>query len=95
MNTVYNIIRRPLLSEKSNKLQESQNTVVFDVSVSASKLQIKESVEHLFKVQVAKVTTVHVIGKRKRRLRGMGKTVERKKAYVTLANGKINFFESL
>ena len=94
-NVIYRIIKRPLLSEKSNKLQESLGTVVFDVAVSANKLQIKESIEHLFKVQVAKVTTVHVVGKQKRRLRGMGKTADRKKAYVTLAEGKIDFFENL
>lgn len=95
MNTLYDIIKKPLLSEKSNSLSEKSQTFVFSVSVGANKHQIKDSVEQLFKVKVAKVTTVHIVGKRKRRLRGVGKTAERKKAYVTLASGNINLFENL
>lgn len=96
MNTVYDIIKRSRLTEKSNKLQEEKNTVVFTVASNANKIQIKEAVEKLFKVKVSKVTTAHVNGKRKRvGLRSVGKTSDWKKAYVTLAEGKINFLENL
>ncbi len=96
MNTVYDIIKRSRLTEKSNKLQEKQNTVVFTVASDANKIQIKEAVEKLFKVKVSKVTTAHVNGKRKRiGLRSVGRTSDWKKAYVTIAEGKINFLENL
>lgn len=96
MNTVYDIIKRSRLTEKSNKLQEEKNTVVFTVASNANKIQIKEAVEKLFKVKVSKVTTAHINGKRKRvGLRSVGKTSDWKKAYVTLAEGKINFLENL
>lgn len=96
MNTVYDIIKRSRLTEKSNNLQEKQNTVVFTVASDANKIQIKEAVEKLFKVKVSKVTTAHVNGKRKRiGLRSVGRTSDWKKAYVTIAEGKINFLENL
>ncbi|MDO5674391.1 MAG: 50S ribosomal protein L23 [bacterium] len=96
MNTVYEIIRRPRLTEKSNLLQEAQNTVVLSVAGTANKIQIKEAVEKLFNVKVAKVATAHVVGKKKRvGARSVGKTRDWKKAYVTLAEGKIDFLDNL
>ncbi len=96
MNTVYDIIKRPRLTEKSNRLQETQNTVVLSVASTANKIQIKEAVEKLFNVKVAKVATAHIGGKKKRvGARSVGKTRDWKKAYVTLAEGKIDFLDNL
>ncbi len=96
MNTMYDIIKRPRLTEKSNIMQETQNTVVFSVASTANKIQIKEAVEKLFNVKVAKVTTANVSGKKKRvGIRSIGKTRDWKKAYVTLAEGKIDFLDNL
>lgn len=96
MNTVYDVIKRPRLTEKSNLLQEAQNTVVLSVASTANKIQIKEAVEKLFNVKVAKVATANVIGKKKRvGARSVGKTRDWKKAYVTIAEGKINFLDNL
>ncbi len=96
MNTVYDVIKRPRLTEKSNLLQESQNTVVLSVASTANKIQIKEAVEKLFNVKVARVATANVIGKKKRvGARSVGKTRDWKKAYVTIAEGKINFLDNL
>ncbi len=96
MNTMYDIIKRPRLTEKSNIMQETQNTVVFSVASTANKIQIKEAVEKLFNVKVAKVTTANVSGKKKRvGIRSIGKTRDWKKAYVTIAEGKIDFLDNL
>ena len=96
MITVYDIIKRPRLTEKSNLLQETQNTVVLSVASTANKIQIKEAVEKLFNVKVAKVATANVTGKKKRvGARSVGKTRDWKKAYVTLAEGKIDFLDNL
>lgn len=96
MNTVYDIIKRPRLTEKSNLLQETQNTVVFSVAKSANKIQIKEAVERLFNVKVARVATANFTGKKKRMgIRSVGRTRDWKKAYVTLAEGNIDFLENL
>ena len=97
--TIYDVIRRPRLTEKSARLQEQGNTVVFSVVFSvatdANKIQIREAVEKLFNVKVAKVATAHVLGKKKRGRLRAGRTQDWKKAYVTLAEGKIDFLENL
>lgn len=95
MNTVYDVIKRPRLTEKSARLQEEKSTVVFTVAKDANKIQIKEAVEKFFNVKVAKVATVHVLGKKKRGRLRVGRTQDWKKAYVTLAEGKIDFLENL
>lgn len=95
MNTIYDVIKRPRLTEKSARLQEQGNTVVFSVATDANKIQIKEAVEKLFSVKVAKVATAHVLGKKKRGRLRVGRTQDWKKAYVTLAEGKIDFLENL
>ena len=95
MRDLYNIIQRPCLTEKGNKLQESQNKVVFSVDSRANKIEIKNAVENLFNVKVSKVATTHVNGKQKRVGARSGKTSDWKKAYITLSEGKINFLEEL
>lgn len=90
----YQIIIRPLITEKNTKLMEL-NKYSFEVERNASKPEIKKAVEHIFKVTVAQVHTMNVRGKLRRRGREMGYTKDWKKAIVTLADGsRIDLFES-
>lgn len=94
--TVYDIIIEPVLSEKSfDGIPEKRYT--FKVAKTANKTQIKDAVEQIFGVKVAKVNTCNYDGKVKRMGRNEGKTASYKKAIVTLTeNSKaIEFFESL
>jgi large subunit ribosomal protein L23 len=82
----YKTILAPVITEKSTLLSE-HNKVVFRVPLDATKTQVKEAVEALFKVKVAAVNTMRVKGKTKR-FRGLeGKRSDRKKAIITLAEG--------
>jgi len=84
------------LTEKGNFLQESQNKVVFEVDDRANKIEIKKAVEKLFNVKVSKVSTANMTGKQKRvGAKSIGRTSDWKKAYITLAEGKINFLDEL
>jgi large subunit ribosomal protein L23 len=87
------VIRRPIvLTEKSNRLRE-QNQVVFEVARDANKIQIRDAVEKLFKVKVARVNTLVMRGKDRRMGRGYAKMQNWKKAMVTLKEGhSIDFF---
>jgi large subunit ribosomal protein L23 len=92
----YQIIKRPLITEKGIRLNEEDNTVVFRVDVRANKLQIKHAVEALFQVEVVKVNTLNVLGKKRRVRLREGKKPDWKKAYVTLREGdSITFFEGV
>jgi len=91
----YNIIKGPCLTEKGDQLQESYGKAVIRVDRDANKVEIKEAVEHIFKVKVANVRTTKVRGKLKRVGKHMGRTPDWKKAFITLKEGKINFLEEL
>ena len=96
MKTSYDIIIKPIISEKSmTGPQHKQYT--FEVAPDANKIEIAKAVEEIFKVQVAKVNTVTVKGKPKRVGLHEGTTAKRKKAVVTLtpASKTIAFFDSL
>ncbi len=83
----YDVIRRPVITEKATLLSED-GKVVFQVAKDATKKEITEAVEALFKVKVAKVNTLLVKGKTKR-FRGIaGRRADVKKAVVTLADGQ-------
>ena len=82
-----NIIKAPVISEKSTNAAENSNRFVFKVANEANKLQIKKSVELMFKVEVEKVQILNVKGKSKRFGRFMGKRSDWKKAYVRLKPG--------
>jgi large subunit ribosomal protein L23 len=88
------IIRRPIiLTEKVNTLRENENQVVFEVARAANKVQIKDAVQKLFKVQVIGVNTMVVRGKERRMGRGHARTQNWKKAIVKLKEGdSIDFF---
>lgn len=96
MNNEYDIIKKPLLTEKGTVLQELNNQVVFRVNPNANKIEIKAAVEKLFNVQVSNVRTCNMTGKEKRIGRHMGKRSDWKKAVVTLAEGhNIDFLEEV
>ncbi|HEC23978.1 MAG TPA: 50S ribosomal protein L23 [Chloroflexi bacterium] len=86
---LYDVIRRPVVTEKSQRLTDEHNVYVFEVDMRANKPLIKEAVEAIFDVDVIKVRTAIMPAKRGRRLR---KTYIRKKAwkkaYVTVAPGQ-------
>lgn len=90
------ILKRPLLTEKSTRLQDQLNQVAFEVDPLANKLQIQKEVERRFDVKVTKVRTMHFRGKLKRMGRFQGRRSSWKKAIITLAEGqKIEFFENV
>lgn len=92
----YDIIRRPLITEKTNIQKEEFNQVSFEVDRRANRVQIKKAVEGIFKVRVAGVKTMQVKGKVKQRGRVVGKRRDWKKAIVKLVPGdRIDFFEGV
>lgn len=82
------IIRRPLVTEKSTMLREEGNVIAFEVDPNANKIQVKNAVEELFKVKVAEVRLFNVRGKMKRMGRYEGKRRDWRKAYVRLKEGE-------
>lgn len=88
MPTTYTVIRRPLITEKGLAAKETEGTLVFEVAPKASKTEVKQAVELLFKVKVAAVRTVAVVGKERRRGKFSGYRPDWKKAYVTLRDGE-------
>ena len=94
MKEAQKTIIRPLITEKSTHQKEGDNQYVFEVHRDANKVEIQYAVERLFKVKVAQVRTVNVLGKMKRLGRKYGKRPDWKKAIVTLKEGsRIDFFE--
>ena len=83
----YDTILSPIITEKATMLSE-QNKVVFRVAKDATKPQIAEAIENLFKVSVVKVNTLNVKGKTKRFRGREGRRSDVKKAIVTLAEGQ-------
>lgn len=92
---MYDVIKRPLVTEKSNVLKDTNNTYVFEVDKKADKTTIKTCVETMFKVKVKSVKTLTQRGKVKRFGSSMGMTASFKKAYVTVSEGKIELFEGV
>jgi large subunit ribosomal protein L23 len=82
----YQVLRRPLVTEKSTMASE-HNQVAFEVSIDASKPEIKAAIEDLFKVKVKAVNTLRQQGKVKRFRGRLGRRSDVKKAYVTLEEG--------
>lgn len=91
---IYSVIKKPLVTEKTSLGSDATNTVSLVVDRNANKIEIKQAVEGLFKVQVSSVRTVTVAGKNKRSGKVLAKRPNWKKAYVTLKEGQtIDFFE--
>jgi large subunit ribosomal protein L23 len=83
------IIRRPLVTEKSTILRETgANIIAFEVDTNANKIQVKQAVEEIFKVKVEEVRLFNVRGKMKRMGRWQGKRRDWRKAYVRLKQGE-------
>lgn len=96
MNDVFSVIKKPCLTEKGSILQEDYNQIVIKVDPRANKIEIKDALEKLFNVKVAKVRTANMHGKRKKVGKHIGYTSNWKKAIVTLEEGhKIDFRENL
>ena len=94
----FQIIRRPLITEKGLGAKETQRTVVFEVAAGANKTEIKQAVQQIFKVKVEDVRTANFHGKFRRRGRAEGYRRDWKKAYVKVAAGdekKIEYAENL
>ncbi len=92
---VWDVLRRPVITEKNTRLNES-GQYMFVVDRRSNKTQIKEAVELAFKVKVTAVNTLNAPAKVRRRGRVLGERSGYKKAYVTLAPGNsIEFFEGI
>jgi large subunit ribosomal protein L23 len=90
----FDVIRRPIDTEKLNRLRDRENKYGFEVDMRASKTEVKQAVESLFKVKVTDVKTAIVRGKRRRIGRSEGMRPNWKKAVVTLKEGDaISIFE--
>ena len=99
MKNAYDIIKRPILTEKAYEGMADKR-YVFEVDIKANKAEIKSAVEAVFAddgVKVDKVNTLRTSGKMKRQGRTQGRTPETKKAYVTLKKDSkpIKFFEGM
>ncbi|MBW1790921.1 MAG: 50S ribosomal protein L23 [Deltaproteobacteria bacterium] len=96
MKDLFDVIKKPCLTEKGMTLQENNNQVVIKVNPSANKIEIKNAVEKLFNVKVDRVRTANMHGKKKRVGLRSGRCPDWKKAIVTLAEGhKIDFLEEI
>ncbi|MCI0347795.1 MAG: 50S ribosomal protein L23 [Acidobacteriales bacterium] len=88
MKSAYQIIRRPVITEKGLGVKETESTLVFEVATKATKTEIKEAVQTIFKVKVDSVRTSNLQGKERRRGRFAGYRPDWKKAYVKLKAGE-------
>ncbi len=85
---VYDVIRRPLITEKGHTKREEERTLCFEVHPDANKIEIKQAVETVFRVKVETVRTTNYVGKLRRRGRFTGYASDWKKAYVRLQAGQ-------
>lgn len=93
MAHITDVLKKPVLTEKTMTLQANENKYTFDVDVNANKVEIKQAVEAMFGVKVENVNVMNVKPKTKRMGRYEGKTNRRRKAIVKLAEGnEINYF---
>ena len=93
----HKIIIRPVITEKSTQLKDSDRVICFEVARGANKIEIKRAIELLFKTKVSSVRTQTKTGKVRRVGRNLGKTKDWKKAYVKLREGEkmIEYFEAV
>ena len=93
---LYDVIKKPLITEKATLQKEKNNQICLKVDRRANKVEIRQAVEKLFKTQVLEVRTLNFLGKKRRVGKSMGKKPDWKKAVVKLAPGKsIEFFEGV
>lgn len=87
MSNYRDIIKAPIITEKSSDLAQNKNTITFSVDPKANKIQIKQAVEKIFDVKVESVNTINVKPRKKRVGKYVGKTNKVKKAIVKLKEG--------
>ena len=93
---VYEVLKRPILTEKSNYQSDELNCYTFEVDVRANKHMVRQAVEEIFDVKVQGVNMMNIRGKMRRLGRHAGRTPSWKKAIITLADGEsISFFEGV
>jgi large subunit ribosomal protein L23 len=93
---IYQVIKKPLITEKGNMQKEKLNQITLRVDRRANKIEIRRAVETLFKTQVLDVKTMNLKGKKRRIGRNVGKRPDWKKAVVKLVPGKtVEFFEGV
>lgn len=93
---IYKVLKRPLITEKSTIEKDMHNKLFFEVARSANKIEIKQAVEQIFKVDVLGVCTVNMKGKTKRVGRFITHQPDWKKAVVTIKPGqRVEFFEGV
>lgn len=90
---LYDVLQSIVVTEKSKRLEETQNQFMFNVALTATKKDIKEAIEHIFKVKVVSVNTLIRKGKRKVFKGRIGQRSDVKKAFVRLAEGSLINFE--
>lgn len=99
MTTIYDVLRRPLVTEKSNYQLNALHQYVFEVAGNATRVQVKDAIETLFDVKVLRVNIMNLPGKKSRRARSRRLAIRQsgyKKAVVTLApEDRIPFFEGV
>lgn len=99
MSTIYDVLKRPIVTEKTNYMNSELHQYVFEVSVDATKVLVKDAIEALFEVNVNRVNLINVPPKRTRRWKSRRVKVRRsgyKKAIVTLKPGDtIDIFEGV
>ena len=87
MSNYRDVIKAPIITEKSSDLAQNKNTITFSVDTKANKVQIKQAVEKIFNVKVENVNTINVKPRKKRVGKYVGKTNKIKKAIVKLKEG--------
>lgn len=93
---IYSVIKRPLITEKSTIARNEENQYCFEVDRRATKIEIRNAVEKIFKVRVLDVRTVNMVGKKKRLGRITGKKSNWKKAIISLPTGSsIEIYEGV
>ena len=88
MKSAYQILRKPVITEKGLGAKETEGTLVFEVASKATKTEIKQAVQNVFKVKVDSVRTANFQGKERRRGKFTGYRPDWKKAYVRLKEGE-------
>lgn len=89
VNSIYTVIKAPLLTEKSTGRLQSENKYAFWVDANSNRIQVKKAVQDIYKVKVERVNIMIIKGRTKRlRMGKVGKTVDWKKAVVTLKKGE-------
>jgi large subunit ribosomal protein L23 len=92
----YQIVKKPLITEKGTKQKDQSNQIAFEVGRGANKILVKNAIESIFKVKVLNVNIMNVKGKERRLGRNVGRKADWKKAIVRLAPGEnIEFFKGI